>query len=174
MKKIVVKRMFLFFLCFLISFFVGLFFGFNIKKETIQFVEVEKVRVEVVYLKDEQQKEKTVEGKNENGNYVEMVATAYCSCEKCCGEWAKKRPIGEDGKPIVYTANGTVAKQGRTVAADPSVYPYGTVLVIDGNEYVVEDCGGAIKGENRVDVYFESHEDARQFGRKSVVAFVKG
>ena len=40
----------------------------------------------------------------------------------------------------------------------------GRSAVDDGyGVYVAEDCGGAIKG-NRIDMYFESHQAACQFG----------
>lgn len=100
---------------------------------------------------------------------IELTATAYCPCEKCCGVWATKRPLDENGEPIVYTASGTVAKAGRTIAVDTSVFPYGTEIVIDGQTYVAEDCGGAIKG-NRIDVYFDTHEAARKFGKQTLTA----
>lgn len=103
----------------------------------------------------------------------EYKLTAYCSCEKCCGYWASIRPLDENGKPIVYTANNSVAKQGVTVAADTNVLPFGTVLLIDGHEYIVQDRGGAIKG-NSIDVYFESHEEALQFGVQYKEIFLKG
>jgi 3D (Asp-Asp-Asp) domain-containing protein len=102
----------------------------------------------------------------------EYKLTAYCSCEKCCGHWANNRPLDEHGNPIVYTANRSVAKQGVTVAADTSVLPFGTVLLIDGHEYIVQDRGGAIKG-NRIDVYFDSHEEALQFGVQHKEIFLK-
>ena len=96
-----------------------------------------------------------------------IEATAYCSCAKCCGEWASKRPNG-----IVYTASGAEAVQGVTIAADKSKYPFGTVLYIEGlGERIVQDVGGAIKG-NRVDVYFDNHEDALAFGRQTLNAYV--
>lgn len=96
-----------------------------------------------------------------------IEATAYCSCAKCCGEWASKRPHG-----IVYTASGAEAVEGVTVAADKSKYPFGTVLYIEGlGERIVQDVGGAIKG-NRVDVYFNNHEDALAFGRQTLNAYV--
>lgn len=103
----------------------------------------------------------------------EYRLTAYCSCEKCCGQWANNRPLDENGNPIVYTANMSVAKQGVTVAADTSVLPFGTVILIDGHEYIVQDRGGAIKG-NRIDVYFDSHEEALQFGVQYKEIFMKG
>lgn len=93
----------------------------------------------------------------------EFRLTAYCGCSKCCGKWGENRPLDENGKPIVYTANMTVAKEGVTIAADISVLPYGTKVIIDGHEYIVQDRGGSIK-ENRIDLYFESHQDALNFG----------
>ena len=153
------KNSFVFFICF--SFFVGLFCGFCFKKEKIKVVEVEKIKHEVVYLKDEQKEE-----------VVEMLATAYCSCEKCCGVWATKRQKGENGKPIVYTASGTVAKQGRTVAVDTKFIPYGTKILFDGKVYIAEDCGGAIKG-NRIDFYFDDHKEALKFGKKKIIVTIK-
>ena len=59
-----------------------------------------------------------------------------------------------------------------TVAADPAVIPYGTVILIGGNEYVVEDCGGAIRGQ-RIDILMESHEGALQAGRYRAEVSVK-
>lgn len=102
----------------------------------------------------------------------EYRLTAYCACEKCCGHWATIRPKDEDGKTIVYTANQSIAKQGVTVAADTNVLPFGTVLLIDDHEYIVQDRGGAING-NRIDIYFESHEEALQFGVQYKEVFKK-
>ena len=85
----------------------------------------------------------------------EMTITAYCPCVKCCGK--------SDG----ITASGTKAKQGRTVAVDPRCIPYGTEIIIDGHTYIAEDCGGAIKGSNRIDLFFSSHEQALSFGRQT-------
>lgn len=84
--------------------------------------------------------------------------TAYCACKKCCG----KSP---DDPRYGITATGTRATQGRTIAADPKVLPYGTVVVINGHEYVVEDCGGAIDGKE-IDMYFDSHQEAREWGNQ--------
>lgn len=100
--------------------------------------------------------------------WEEYIATAYCSCEKCCGIYAKDRPVDENGKEIMYTASGERAEQGVTIAADWSVLPAGTIVEVDGyGEFVVHDKGGAIKG-NKIDIYFESHQEALEWGVKSV------
>lgn len=96
-------------------------------------------------------------------NLGEFRITAYCGCSICCGDYGKNRPIDENGKSIVYTANQTVAVEGVTIAADISIFPYGTTLYIDGHQYTVQDRGGAING-NRLDIYFENHQDALNFG----------
>lgn len=81
----------------------------------------------------------------------EYQLTAYCACSRCCGK--------SDG----ITATGTIATAGRTIAVDPSVIPYGSKVEINGNVYIAEDCGGSIK-YNRIDIFFDSHNEALQFG----------
>ena len=96
--------------------------------------------------------EPTEETTTVDNNYLgEFKLTAYCACVNCCGK--------SDG----ITATGTIATQGRTIAVDPTVIPYGSKVMINGHTYVAEDCGGAIK-ENRIDLFFDSHEDALNFG----------
>ena len=90
----------------------------------------------------------------------EMILTAYCPCVKCCGK--------SDG----ITATGTLAKQGRTIAVDPRYISYGTEVVIDGVTYVAEDCGGAIKGSNRIDIFFDDHTSALGFGVKKTNVYI--
>ena len=95
----------------------------------------------------------------------EFKLTAYCPCMKCCGK--------TDG----ITSTGTLAAEGRTIAVDPRVIPYGSTVTIyyeDGtvHTYTAEDCGGAIK-ENRIDVFFSSHDDARAFGVQSAMVYVE-
>ncbi|MBQ6263057.1 MAG: 3D domain-containing protein [Clostridia bacterium] len=89
--------------------------------------------------------------------------TAYCGCSKCCGKWGENRPVDEYGKTIVRTAGGYRAVEGVTVAADISVLPYGTKVIINDHEYTVQDRGGAING-NIIDIYFEFHQAALEFG----------
>lgn len=85
-------------------------------------------------------------------NESTMTVTAYCPCEKCCGAYSNG-----------YTATGAKATQGVTIATDPDVIPMGTEVEIDGHIYIAQDVGGAISG-NRIDLYFDSHEDALQWG----------
>ena len=107
------------------------------------------------------------EEKKEYESLGEFKLTAYCSCEKCCGIWAYNRPNG-----IVYGAIGEELKEGYSIAVDPNVIPYGTEVVIDGKTYKAQDCGGAIKG-NRIDVYFNDHDDALEFGVQYADIFIK-
>lgn len=97
----------------------------------------------------------------------EFTVTAYCSCKKCCWYWATVRPLDDNGEPIVYTASGAIAKQGRTIAVDPEVFEYGTEVWLDGpwgvQAFIAEDCGYGVEGRH-IDIYFDSHEEARQWG----------
>lgn len=87
--------------------------------------------------------------------YVAFTATAYCPCAKCCG------------KTNGITASGTKATAGRTVAMNSS-YKFGTKIEIKGlGTYIVEDRGGAIQG-NKIDIFFNTHQEALNFGRKTV------
>lgn len=95
----------------------------------------------------------------------EYTLTAYCACPTCCGQWSNG-----------YTATGTLATEGRTIAVDPGVVPYGSkVLLIwpDGaqHEYIAEDCGSGING-NRIDVFIADHEAARVFGVQHAAAYL--
>lgn len=97
--------------------------------------------------------------------------TAYCSCEKCCGEWAKNRPNG-----IVYGAAGVELKAGVSCA---SSLPLGTVVEVEGlGEYIVQDrlAQWVIDkyGENQIDIYFDNHEAASAFGLKQLNVYLKG
>lgn len=97
----------------------------------------------------------------------EFKLTAYCPCGICCGKWAYNRQNG-----IVYGAIGEELKEGYSIAVDPNVIPYRTEVIINGNTYKAQDCGGAIKG-NRIDVYFEDHNDALEFGVQYAEVFIK-
>lgn len=100
----------------------------------------------------------------------EFRLTAYCSCEICCKQYAINRPKDAQGSDIVYTASGKIAEVGLTIAA-PAGIPFGTILVIDGHEYEVQDRGSAIT-EGRIDVYHNDHEEAKMFGVQYAEVFI--
>jgi 3D (Asp-Asp-Asp) domain-containing protein len=91
---------------------------------------------------------------------IRMRVTAYCPCPKCCGRYS-------DG----ITASGRKIRPGDSFVAADKKYPFGTEMIVPGysnNEAVkVLDRGGVIRG-NRLDVFFESHEDALKWGVKNL------
>lgn len=78
--------------------------------------------------------------------------THYCPCSICCGPWANG-----------ITASGVTATTNHTIAVDPSQIPYGSKVVINGQVYVAEDCGGAIK-QNCIDIYVATHQEGEDKG----------
>ncbi|MDE5778354.1 MAG: SH3 domain-containing protein [Lachnospiraceae bacterium] len=86
-----------------------------------------------------------------------FTITAYCGCNKCSGGNNK-------------TATGTTPTEGRTIAADTSILPYGTQVVIGGVVYTVEDCGSGVNGKH-IDIFFATHKRAMAFGRKSMKVY---
>ena len=112
-----------------------------------------------------------------SGDTQELLATGYCNCGKCCG-WRKKwflfgEPVYNYGKmkgspkKVGVTASGKVAAKG-TIAADPSVYPFGTKMEIPGyGTGIVQDIGGSIKGAH-IDLWFPTHEDAIAWGSQKL------
>lgn len=102
----------------------------------------------------------------------EYKLTAYCSCSKCCGKWAENRPTDQYGNEIVIGSTGEVLRSNYSIAVDPDVIPYGSIVVINGAEYKAQDTGGAITG-SRIDVYFSSHEEALEFGVQTADIFIK-
>lgn len=83
---------------------------------------------------------------------IKVSMTAYSSGESGVG---------------TRTATGTRVTEGRTIAVDPSVIPLGWWVYIEGVGFRrAEDTGGAIKG-NKIDIYYDSVQQARNFGRKS-------
>ncbi|EFM10022.1 3D domain protein [Paenibacillus curdlanolyticus YK9] len=95
---------------------------------------------------------------------VEVVATGYTAGVESTG----KRP-GHPQYGITYS--GVKVRRGRmsTIAADPKVFPIGTLLYIPNYGYgVVADTGSAIKGK-RIDLYFESIKQVySQWGKRKV------
>ena len=54
-----------------------------------------------------------------------------------------------------------------TIAADLESYPFGTRMYVPGYGWgEVKDCGSAIKGPHRLDLFFSSHKEALKWGRQ--------
>jgi 3D (Asp-Asp-Asp) domain-containing protein len=95
-----------------------------------------------------------------------MEVTAYCPCVRCCGPRAQG--LTASGRRVSF--NG-----GRFVAADTKLLKFNTKLLIPGyadeSPVQVVDRGGAIKG-SKLDVFFPTHEEARQWGRQKLLVTV--
>lgn len=107
--------------------------------------------------KPKRKKTKQVKPLKNIGTYM---LTAYCPCKECSGRFGSS------------TATGVKARPNHTIAVDPDVIPYGTVLWIKGKRYVAEDCGGAVKG-NHIDIYFDTHAEVEEFGKKYADVFME-
>lgn len=79
--------------------------------------------------------------------------TFYCPCWSCSGVFGG------------ITSTGKRAKQGRTIAVDKHVIPYGSKVIIGKKTYIAEDCGGGIKGK-RIDIFLNSHSKCLKNGVK--------
>ena len=96
---------------------------------------------------------------------VRMRVTAYCPCQKCCGKHAKG-----------ITASGYKIHRGDTLVAADKKYSFGTEMVIpgynSGRPVKVLDRGSAIYG-NRLDILFDSHEQALKWGVRDIYVKVR-
>lgn len=81
--------------------------------------------------------------------YDNCRITFYDTGACCCGEWASG-----------YTASGTLATVGRTVATGEDI-PFGTEVMIDGQVYIAEDRG---VGYGEIDVLVNDHQTALNMG----------
>lgn len=89
----------------------------------------------------------------QNGKHMKVSATAYTN------------------DPI--TATGTKPTEGRTIAVDPKVIPYGTKVYIPQFDrvFIAEDCGSAIKG-NRIDIYMNDYDRCMDWGIKTIDIYI--
>jgi 3D (Asp-Asp-Asp) domain-containing protein len=83
------------------------------------------------------------------GGWMDFTATAY------------DPTVGDT------TRMGTPARVG-VIAVDPSVIPLGSTVEVEGyGVYSAEDTGGAINGR-KIDIFLSSHQEAINFGVRSV------
>ncbi len=96
---------------------------------------------------------------------VRMRVTAYCPCKRCCGKYA-------DGR----TACSHKIRAGDVFVAADKKLRFGTEIIVPwynaGSAVKVMDRGGVIKG-NRLDVFFNSHKQARKWGVKYLDVKIK-
>ncbi|HET7627966.1 MAG TPA: 3D domain-containing protein [Bacillales bacterium] len=97
-----------------------------------------------------------------------VVATGYTAGVESTG----KTP-NHPGYGITYSGVKVTRDFMSTIAADPSVFPIGTILYVPGYGYgIVADIGSAIEG-NEIDLYFETVEDVyRHWGKRKVKVYV--
>lgn len=128
------------------------------EKKSSKIEELEKTKEELKKANNKLSSRATRGGAATKGKYQDFQATFYCPCTKCCGKNAKG-----------ITASGTKVKEGRTIAVDPNVIPLGSKVEIEGfgSSYIAEDTGSAVKG-NIVDIFVNSHKEAKRLGRQNV------
>lgn len=87
--------------------------------------------------------------------------TGYCQCRSCSSGWGS------------LTSTGTIASANHTIAVDPRVIPYGTKVMINGTVYTAEDKGSGVRG-NHIDIFFNTHSEARNQGVQYAEVFLVG
>ena len=87
---------------------------------------------------------------------IRMRVTSYCPCRKCCGRYSNG-----------VTASGHKIRPGDSFISADKKYPFGTEMIIagynSGQPVKVLDRGGVIR-DNRLDVFFDSHKEALEWG----------
>lgn len=99
---------------------------------------------------------------------VKVIATGYTAGVESTGKTPDHPAYG-------ITASGVRVRRDvySTIAADPNVFPMGTILYIPGYGYgVVADTGSAIRGY-MIDLYYETVEQIYdEWGKKEVTVYV--
>jgi len=106
-------------------------------------------------------KGKPVYAESHGKSLGKFLITAYCTCRVCCGVYSGGN----------RTASGTVPTSNRTIAVDTDVIPFKTKVVINGQVYVAEDRGSAIKGK-RIDMFFMTHKEALRWGKRTMTVYL--
>lgn len=88
---------------------------------------------------------------NENSYLSEQVKWTSLGQFKITFYWPGEDEYGS------MTATGVTAKEGRTIAVDPNIIPYGSEIRIgnDPTVYIAQDTGSALIGNKTIDVYVE-------------------
>jgi 3D (Asp-Asp-Asp) domain-containing protein len=99
---------------------------------------------------------------------VEVTATGYTAGVESTG----KSP-GHPEYGITYSGVKVRKDDFSTIAADPKVFPIGTIMYVPGYGFgVVADTGGAIKG-NKIDLYFSTKKQVyEEWGKRKVRVYI--
>lgn len=165
----------------------------NLEEDYVQYKQTEYldkkeiVNEEIVSTKEEEKEIEKNEKKEEVNNetiesvppteykeVIEVKATAYCLCKKCCGKSETHPQYG-------VTASGLKIIPGtnmKAIAVDPKVIPLGSKVYVEGlngaADYgyaVAADTGSAIKNL-KIDLYMDTHEASLKWGVKNVKVYV--
>lgn len=108
---------------------------------------------------------------SDNLKPIEFTVTAYSRAYKDI----EKLP---SDPYYIYNASMNRYVEGRTIAADTDILPFGTKVYIpalshmpNNGIFVVEDRGGAINGYD-IDVFFESTDTSDAFGRQQLDVYI--
>ncbi|MGO4888947.1 3D domain-containing protein [Anaerobacillus sp. MEB173] len=97
-----------------------------------------------------------------------VIATGYTAGYESTGKSSDHPAYG-----ITYSGVRVKRDLYSTIAADPQLYPIGTILFIPGYGYgVVADTGSAIKG-NKIDLYYDTVEEVYEnWGKQEIEVYV--
>ena len=91
-------------------------------------------------------------------NSATFKVTHYCGCPKCCGSWSS------GSESVAYGCKGDKLVSNYSIATDPKVIPYGTLLYdSEGNSYMAQDTGSGVKGYH-IDLFVGDHQEALNMG----------
>lgn len=99
---------------------------------------------------------------------VEVIATGYTAGKESTG----KSP-GHPEYGITYSGVKVRKDDFSTIAADPRVFPMGTIMYVPGYGFgVVADTGSAIKG-HKIDLYFATRKQVyEEWGKRKVRVYI--
>lgn len=112
------------------------------------------------YVSQGDQDGKNYDGLTASGEKPQQVSPGLFSADSAKHPW--KIPFRAVAPWLWFAEDGTIA-------ADTRFYPFGTRMYVPGYGWgTVSDRGGAIKGPDRIDLFFKSHQDALVWGRRRV------
>lgn len=109
------------------------------------------------------------EGRNEGRSYSGMTASGHEPIEPVPGLFSVDSLANPWMIPVRTVFPWLWFHEDGTIAADTKYYPFGTRMYVPGWGWgVVADRGSAIKGPDRIDIFYESHQEALEWGRKRI------